>query len=190
MEKLEGFNFDNNEYHNESNINDELIQELDLQDETVDDMDFVNGVLDSYDIDNDETKYKSFDEIKDKREEVLYYIYENYLQVAKNQYRLAHYLESMEDYEYIEDPSDIMIGDYVRYVDLTDLDDITIKRGGIVANIVPTQSGEYMIRFTSGTRDAVWCKKMDNIFFRKMNEDQKLNASIMQMFGDILQEDN
>jgi hypothetical protein len=165
-----------------------------------DELDFVNNILngDNGHLESEETDYKTLEEIDEKREEVLFYIYENYLQYDNNKYNLQLYLDSMNDYEYVENYEDLDYGDYIRYPILDDLTDIRMHTGGFIAKIDATNKfGEVLphLLLLKGPRArevgpfkkiVYWNIRKDTIIFRKLTQDDKLKASIAELLDDLL----
>lgn len=165
-----------------------------------DEMDFINKILsgeESYLESSD--GHQTLEEIEEKREEALYYIYENYLDSENNIENLDHYLKNMKEYEYIEDNTDISIGDYIRYPILDDLNNIKLHTGGYVAKLSGTdKEGNdrphlFMLKSAVAKEDIYGFKKKgfwtiykDSIIFRKLTQDDKLNASIAELLNDLL----
>jgi len=164
-----------------------------------DELDFVNNILngnESY-LESEETNYKTLEEIDEKREEALYYIYENYLEHDNNKYNLQLYLDSMAEYEYIENYEDINYGDYIRYPILDDLTDIKMHTGGYIAKINATNKfGEVLTHLflLKGPRaqdvgpfkkTLYWNIQKDTIIFRKLTQDDKLKASVAELLSEL-----
>jgi hypothetical protein len=166
-----------------------------------DELDFVNQILsggDGYLESNDECA-KTLQDIDDKREEILYYIYQDYLESDNNKYNIGLYLETMTEYEYVEDYEDIEYGDYIRYPILDDLDDIKMHTGGFIAKTNPhNKYGEPLphLFLLKGPRSkelkfgfkkpVYWNIKKNNILFRKLTQDDKLKASVAELLEDLL----
>jgi hypothetical protein len=163
--------------------------------------DFINNILsgsESY-LESDEQDYKTIDAITSKREEALYYLYEQYLSSETNQNNLGKYLETMTDYEYVEDSNELNYGDFVRYPILDDLDDIKIHTGGYIAKLEPVNKfGEplhhlFLLKAPRAQENTFgikktpyWHLRKDSIIFRKLTQDDKLKASIAELLADLL----
>lgn len=162
-------------------------------------MDFINKILDG---DNGYLEsiepHQTLEEIDEKREESLFYIYENYLDSEQNKENLSFYVENMKEYEYIDDPNDLYVGNYIRYPMLDDLTNIQMHRGGYIAKINSTDKDgnqlPHLLMLKSPVKrdDANGIKKYsywniykDSIIFRKLNQDDKLNASIAELMNDL-----
>ncbi len=163
--------------------------------------DFINSILhgnESY-FESQETEYNTLDNITNKRDEALYYLYEHYLESPKNQENLKRYLNTMSDYEYVEDSDTLNYGDFVRYPLLDDLDDIKIHTGGYIAKLEPVNKfgqplphlfllkGPRAQEQPNGIKKAhYWHLRKDSIIFRKLTQDDKLKASIAELLADLL----
>lgn len=166
-----------------------------------DELDFVNQILTGNNgyLESKDTNDKTLQEIDDKREEALYYLYENYLDSDDNKYNLQIYLDSMRDYEYVENYEDIQYGDYIRYPILDDLNNIKIHTGGFVAKIDPYNKHGQILphlfllksprakELKYGFKKTIyWNIKKNNILFRKLTQDDKLKASVAELLEDLL----
>lgn len=166
-----------------------------------DELDFVNQILTGNDgyLESKDDYTKTLQEIDDKREEVLYYIYKDYLDSDDNKYNLQLYLDTMKEYEYVEDYEDIDYGDYIRYPLFDDLDDIRIHTGGFVAKLDPHNKygkplshlfllkGPRSKELKYGFKKPIyWNIKKDTIIFRKLTQDDKLKASVAELLEDLL----
>lgn len=165
------------------------------------DSDFINNILNGYEgyLEADEIKYDTIDNITNKREEALYYLYENYLGSEKNIENLKKYLDTMTDYEYVENSDQLNYGDFVRYPLLDDLNDIKIHTGGYIAKLEPVNKfGEalphlFLLKaprtqetITGIKKTPYWHLRKDSIIFRKLTQDDKLKASIAELLSDLL----
>ena len=164
-------------------------------------LDFINNILtgnESY-LEADEQEYKTTDNIKNKREEALYYLYEQYLDSEKNQENLTKYLSTMSDYEYVENSDQLNYGDFVRYPILDDLDDIKMHTGGYIAKLEPVskfgkplphlfllKAPKTIEKFAGIKKTPYWNLRKDSIIFRKLTQDDKLKASIAELLSDLL----
>jgi hypothetical protein len=164
-------------------------------------LDFVNNILDGNNgyLESNNEHNKTLQEIDDKREESLYYLYEHYLDSDDNKYNLQLYLDSMSEYEYIDNYNDIEYGDYIRYPILDDLLDIKMHTGGFVAKTNPNNKyGEPLphLFLLKGPRakqlkfgfkkNVYWNIRKDSIIFRKLTQDDKLKASVAELLEDLL----
>lgn len=151
-----------------------------------------NGYLES------SLEHRTLQEIDEKREEALYYLYENYLDSDDNKYNLNLYLESMNEYEYVEDITDLNNGDYIRYPILDDLSDIKMHSGAYIATMTPTSKYgnklEHLLLLKAPRptetafgfkKDIHWNINKDSIIFRKLTQNDKLNASIAELLDDL-----
>lgn len=166
-----------------------------------DELDFINNILTGSNgyLESKENNNKTTLDIDEKREEALYYIYENYIDSQQNQYNLEYYLETMTEYEYVEDNNDINYGDYIRYPLLDDLDDIKMHSGGYLAKLDPVNKfGEdlphlFLLKSPRARdgpfgikKNLYWNIRKDTIIFRKLTQDDKLKASIAELLNDLL----
>jgi hypothetical protein len=164
-------------------------------------LDFINNILngDNGYIEADEITHKTTQDIHDKREEALFYIFEKYIDIEQNQCNLEYYLETMTEYEYIEDYDNLNYGDFIRYPLLDDLTDIRMHTGGYIAKLDPhNKYGEvlphlFLLKSPRAKenkfgikKQMYWSIQKDSIIFRKLTQDDKLKASIAELLDDLL----
>jgi len=166
-----------------------------------DELSFINNILsgnESY-LESANADHTTTKDINNKREEALYYIYENYIESQQNQYNIEYYLDTMTEYEYVDNPDKINYGDYIRYPILDDLTDIKMHTGGYIAKLDPQNKyGEVLPHLfllkspraketNFGIKKAMyWSIRKDTIVFRKLTQDDKLKASIAELLNNLL----
>ena len=164
-----------------------------------DEINFINQILGGEESYLESTQdHQTLEEIDEKREEALFYIYENYLDSENNQANLSYYIENMTEYEYVDDANDLSRGDYIRYPLLDDLTNITMHPGGYVKKLSGTDKKGHdldhllMLNSVFDTEDedgnkkkGIWNIFKDTIIFRKLNQDDKLNASVAELLNSL-----
>lgn len=162
---------------------------------TDDELQLINQVLeenkDKIDIN---IRNESFDQIKEKREEALFCVFQNYLGSQQNRNNLAHYLNNLNEYEYVDDVNTINIGDIVRHVLFDDLDNIRLHKGAQVAKLSANKNDgmvqEHLLLMRSlgdsKKKLPFWCLRKDSVLFRKLTSDDKIKTSINELISDFL----
>ena len=93
------------------------------------------------------------------------------LQLSRD--KLKEYHKKLKDYRYVDDLSNIQYGRYIRWINLTDPNNLTLTTGGIIIDIKICETGIHLI-----------CKNFKNhkfqirinecFIFQKLTEQEKI----------------
>lgn len=72
---------------------------------------------------------------KDDIQDILYGIYMNYLDDEDYQIEYLANVNKLKEYNYVINPKQLKIGDYVRYIEMKEPGSISLNQGGIVNKI-------------------------------------------------------
>ena len=76
--------------------------------------------------------------------------------------KLKYYHQTLKHYRYIENPNNIILGNFIRWINISNPENITLTNGAMACEFKETQSGVYLL-----------CKNHYNQFF-KINLEQCL----------------
>jgi hypothetical protein len=126
-------------------------------------------------LENEENSYlldMTNKKIKDTNKKIL-----SELHLSKDE--IEAYMNKLKDYMYVEDMSQLKYGSFIRYIPITDPDDLPLKSGGIVCEMKITDEGVSIICKGFGFNTKHFQVKFDEvILFQKLTTQEKvlLNA--------------
>jgi len=89
------------------------------------------------------------------------------LQLSRD--KLKYFTQTLKNYRYMEDIDDIILGNYIRWINISDPDNLKLTNGGFVSDFKETDDTIYLV-----------CKnatgRFFNVDFNKCIIFQKLNA--------------
>lgn len=95
---------------------------------------------------------------------VLYNIYEPHIDYKNNRLYLKKYYDSLKNKYKVE--KEVCNGDYIRYINLNNVPDITLHKGGIVLNTSPE-------RIHLSLKHYHWSiSKKDYVIFKKLTKQE------------------
>ena len=82
---------------------------------------------------------------------------------------LLDYLDKLKIYKYIDEMNELKYGAYLRWIPLTDPNDLPLKKGGILCDIKVTDAGIVVV--CKGFANNHFQLKMDeNLIFQKLSD--------------------
>ena len=91
--------------------------------------------------------------------------------------KLKELHEKLKEYRYIDELSDIVIGNYCRWIDLND-DNLELKKGGFLSCINISDNGPYVCIKTFNKCLSI--KVNEVILFQKFNNQEKVLIQVMK----------
>ncbi len=73
--------------------------------------------------------FSNLSQMKEERENVINKIYNKFIDKGKNKINYQKALESLSNYFYVKDPNDLESGDFIRYFNFDDLNNIKLTHG-------------------------------------------------------------
>lgn len=91
--------------------------------------------------------------------------------------KLKLYNEKLKDYRYIDELSDIVMGNYCRWIDLNN-EDVNLAKGGFLTSINIFDKGPYLCIKTFNS--CINIKANEILLFQKINFQEKLLLKVMK----------
>jgi len=87
--------------------------------------------------------------------------------------RLKEFHKKLKDYRYVDDLSDIQYGRYVRWINLTDPENIKLTTGGIIIDIKILHNGIHLV--CKNNRNIKFQIKIDECYiFQKITDQERI----------------
>ena len=91
---------------------------------------------------------------------------------------LLDYLDKLKIYKYIDEMNELKYGAYLRWIPLTDPNDLPLKKGGILCDIKVTDAGIVVV--CKGFANNHFQLKMDeNLIFQKLSDQELVLLSAL-----------
>jgi len=91
---------------------------------------------------------------------------------------LLDYMDKLQTYKYIDEMNELKYGAYLRWIPLTDPDDLPLKKGGILCDIKITDYGIVIV--CKGFMNRHFQLKMDeNLIFQKLSDQELVLLSAL-----------
>ena len=127
------------------------------------------------------------DIIKELDEKNLLYLATGKIKQIKNNILQKLYLsreelldfhKKLKDYRFIDELDEIKIGGYIRWINLTNKDNIKLTNGGLIIDL--KNSDDDIIIICKNSTNRVFSLKMNNCFiFQKLNQQEKILIKII-----------
>ena len=86
---------------------------------------------------------------------------------------ISGYLSKLKEYKYVDEISELKYGAYLRWISLTDMDDLELKKGGIFCEMKVTDEGMILICKNYGYSKKHFQLKFDeHMIFQKLCEQE------------------
>ena len=135
--------------------------------------DFIRKVLENPN--NDNIINLSHSSIKQSKNKILQ-------QLFKDKSLLINYHKKLKDYRYIRYLNEINIGSFIKYISLKDPENIILKNGGYVIDIIKHNNNDYNIKIKMYFRKKyrIFEIKFDEVFiFQKLSVQEKMLLEII-----------
>lgn len=144
---------------------------------------FIQDVLDN-EKDND-TRVLSFsnlEQMREERETIINKIYNKFLDIGKNKANYQRALKSLSNYFYVRDPNDLESGDFIRYFNFDDLENIKLAHG---AKFMGYRDGYLILKNTKvslNTREPkIWKIKASMPVFCALSETDTIKLCLQEL---------
>lgn len=86
---------------------------------------------------------------------------------------ITEYLSKLKEYKYVDEVSDLKYGAYIRWISLTDPDDLDLKKGSVFCDMKVTDEGLIIICKNFGYSKKHFQLKFDeHMIFQKLSEQE------------------
>jgi hypothetical protein len=121
--------------------------------------------------DNHTISNKSYTKIKNDKNDILQ-------KLGLSRDNLKKFNEKLKDYRYIDEISDIMSGNFCRWINLNNNTNIKLNNGGIILNIIISEKGPLItVKIFNGY---ITINANNILLFQKINNDEKLLLKVMK----------
>jgi hypothetical protein len=86
---------------------------------------------------------------------------------------LLDMMKKLEKYRYIDGMNEIKYGTYIRWINITDPDDLTLKKGGIFCDLSVTDNGVFII-YKNFNHKHYKFKIDDCLIFQKITNEEQI----------------
>lgn len=86
---------------------------------------------------------------------------------------IKKFIKTLKDYRFVDDLQDIHYGSYIRWINMSKLDDLKLTNGGIICDIKMTNSGA-MITIKNNINRFFNIKVDESLIFQKLNNEEKI----------------
>lgn len=153
---------------------------------------FIQNVLDNEK--HNDTRILSFsnlEQMKTERETIINKIYNKFLEIGKNKKNYQKALESLSNYFYVHDPNDLESGDFIRYFNFDDLENIKLTHG---AKFMGYREGYLILKNTkislNKNEPKIWKIKASMPVFCALSETDTIKLCLQELVQSSTQEDN
>jgi hypothetical protein len=108
----------------------------------------------------------TFDKIEKKKREML-----EELQLSKTE--IKELLKKLEDYRYVEEIQELQIGNYIRWINLNDPDNLDLKYGAILSEI-KVEDNIILVLKNFISRKFFQINMDDNFIFQKLSDQERV----------------
>jgi hypothetical protein len=97
---------------------------------------------------------------------------------------MSDYLSKLKDYKYVDEVSDLKYGAYLRWVSLTDPDDLDLQKGAIFCEVKVADDGLFLICRNYGySRKHFRLKFDENLIFQKLSEQELILLNVLDQLA-------
>ena len=100
----------------------------------------------------------------------------NELELSKEE--LQDYMRKLKSYRYVDELIDIDVGRFIRWINITDPDNIYLTNGGNICDIKITDNG-IVIVYKTFTNKHYQLKMDDNLIFQKLSTQEEIILSAL-----------
>ena len=108
----------------------------------------------------------TFDKIEEKKREIL-----EELDLSKKE--IKDLLKRLEDYRYVEEIQELQIGNYMRWIDLNDPDNLELKNGAILSEI-KVEDNTILVMKNFVSRKFFQINMDENFIFQKLSDQERV----------------
>ena len=98
------------------------------------------------------------------------------LQLSREQLKIFH--KKLKDYRYVDDLTDIQSGQYIRWINLKNPENIKLTNGGLIIDIKILSSGIHVVCKNNMNR-RFQIKIDENIIFQKLTDQERILMSAL-----------
>ena len=92
--------------------------------------------------------------------------------------KLKQYHKKLKEYRYIEDIDDLTYGNYIRWINLKNPENIKLTNGAIICDIIVCDNGTHIL--CKNSYNKMFRLIMDEcIIFQRLNEEEKLILNVL-----------
>jgi hypothetical protein len=97
---------------------------------------------------------------------------------------MSEYLSKLKEYKYVDEVSDLKYGAYLRWVSLTDPDDLDLQKGAIFCEVKVADDGLFLICRNYGySRKHFRLKFDENLIFQKLSEQELILLNVLDQLA-------
>ena len=97
---------------------------------------------------------------------------------------MSEYLSKLKEYKYVDEVSDLKYGAYLRWVSLTDPDDLNLQKGAIFCEVKVADDGLFLICRNYGySRKHFRLKFDENLIFQKLSEQELILLNVLDQLA-------
>ena len=97
---------------------------------------------------------------------------------------MSEYLSKLKEYKYVDEVSDLKYGAYLRWVSLTDPDDLELQKGAIFCEVKVADDGLFLICRNYGySRKHFRLKFDENLIFQKLSEQELILLNVLDQLA-------
>jgi hypothetical protein len=97
---------------------------------------------------------------------------------------MSEYLSKLKDYKYVDEVSDLKYGAYLRWISLTDPDDLDLQKGAIFCEVKVADDGLFLICRNYGySRKHFRLKFDENLIFQKLSEQELILLNVLDQLA-------
>ena len=94
------------------------------------------------------------------------------------------YLSKLKEYRYIDEVSELKYGSYLRWISLTDPDDLDLKKGAIFCDVKVNDDGLFIICKNYGYSKKHFQLKFDeHMIFQKLSEQELILLNVLDQLS-------
>jgi hypothetical protein len=92
--------------------------------------------------------------------------------------QMLEYMEKLKQYRYIDEMNELKYGSFIRWIPISDPDNLPLKQGGIFCDLKITDKGVYVLCKSFGHRHYQF--KMDeSLIFQKLTDQEQVLLSAL-----------
>jgi len=97
---------------------------------------------------------------------------------------MMEYLSKLKEYKYVDEISDLKYGSYLRWISLTEPDDLNLQKGGIFCEMKVTDEGMILVCKNYGYgRKHFQIKFDEHMIFQKLSEQELILLNVLDQLS-------
>ena len=114
---------------------------------------------------------KTYSKIKSNKNDILQ-------KLNMSREKLKETIQKLKDYRYIDEISDIVLGNYCRWINLNNIEDVKLENGGFIGNIIISENGPLINIKTF--KKYININANNILLFQKINPQEKILLKVMK----------